>query len=114
MLGHERPEAVSPARGVVLTDLQSSIDCQRNDVDPLETPYTGSPGIVSWNRCKDQLKTKAAYVAAPSVSLYLQHIKRFATDHVASLHLTKEGHADKKRRHFQAASRYSAEALCCI
>ena len=25
MLGHERPEAVSPARGVVLTDLQSSI-----------------------------------------------------------------------------------------
>ena len=28
MLGHERPEAVSPARGVVLTDLQSSIDCQ--------------------------------------------------------------------------------------
>jgi hypothetical protein len=25
MLGHERPEAVSPARGVVITDLQSSI-----------------------------------------------------------------------------------------
>jgi hypothetical protein len=24
MLGHERPKAVSPARGVVLTDLQSS------------------------------------------------------------------------------------------
>jgi hypothetical protein len=61
---------------------------------------------------KDQLKTKATYVAAPSVSLYLQHIKRFATDHVASLNLTKEGHTDKKRRHFQAA--YSAEALCWI
>jgi hypothetical protein len=28
MLGHECPEAVSTARGVVLTDLQSSIDCQ--------------------------------------------------------------------------------------
>ena len=28
MLGHERPEAVSPARGVALADLQSSIDCQ--------------------------------------------------------------------------------------
>ena len=28
MLGHERPEAVSPTRGVVLTDVQSSIDCQ--------------------------------------------------------------------------------------
>ena len=28
MLGHERPGEVSPARGVVLTDLQSSIDCQ--------------------------------------------------------------------------------------
>jgi len=27
-LGHERPGAVSPGRGVVLTDLQSSIDCQ--------------------------------------------------------------------------------------
>jgi hypothetical protein len=27
-LGHERLEAVSPARGAVLTDLQSSIDCQ--------------------------------------------------------------------------------------
>ncbi len=28
MLGREHPEAVSPARGVVLADLQSSIDCQ--------------------------------------------------------------------------------------
>jgi hypothetical protein len=28
MLGRERPEAVSPVSGVVLTDLQSSIDCQ--------------------------------------------------------------------------------------
>jgi hypothetical protein len=28
MLGHERPAAESPARGVVLTDLQSSVDCQ--------------------------------------------------------------------------------------
>ena len=29
MLGPERPEAVSPERDVVLTDLQSSIDCQQ-------------------------------------------------------------------------------------
>ena len=28
MLGHERPEALSPGTGVVLPDLQSSIDCQ--------------------------------------------------------------------------------------
>jgi hypothetical protein len=28
MLGPERPEAVSAGRGVILTDLQSSIDCQ--------------------------------------------------------------------------------------
>ena len=28
MLGQEHPEAVSPARGVVLTDLQSYFDCQ--------------------------------------------------------------------------------------
>jgi hypothetical protein len=28
ILGPERPEAVSPGRGVVLTDLQSSSDCQ--------------------------------------------------------------------------------------
>jgi hypothetical protein len=28
MLGPERPEAVSPGRGVVLTDHQSSVDCQ--------------------------------------------------------------------------------------
>ena len=28
MLGPERPEAVSPARGVVVTDIQPSIDCQ--------------------------------------------------------------------------------------
>jgi len=28
MLGPERPEAVSPEKGTVLTDLQSSIDCR--------------------------------------------------------------------------------------
>ena len=28
ILGPERPDAVSPGRGVVLTDLQSSSDCQ--------------------------------------------------------------------------------------
>jgi hypothetical protein len=28
LLGPERPDAVSPGRGVVLADLQSSIDCQ--------------------------------------------------------------------------------------
>jgi hypothetical protein len=28
MLGPERPEAVSPERGIVVTDFQSSIDCQ--------------------------------------------------------------------------------------
>jgi len=37
MLGPERPEVVSPGRGVVLTDLQSSIDCQ----------YSLSPSLLS-------------------------------------------------------------------
>lgn len=74
----------------------------------------GTPPLdpVSWNRCKDQLKAHAAHVASPSIRLYLQHMKRFATDHVASLKLNKEGHADKKRGHFKAV--YSAEALCWI
>jgi hypothetical protein len=39
-------------------------------------------------------------------------MKRFANDHVASLKLSKEGQADKKRGNFKAA--YSAEALCLI
>jgi len=32
MLGPERPKAVSPGRGVVITDLQSSIDCQQTSL----------------------------------------------------------------------------------
>ena len=52
---------------------------------------------VSWNRCKDLLKSNAMYVAAPSVSLYLQHIKRFAGDHVASKRLLQDGPATKSR-----------------
>ena len=67
---------------------------------------------VSWNRCKDLLKSNAEYVGASSVSLYMQHIKLFAGDHVASLKLIQEGQANKKRGHFKAA--YSAEALCWI
>jgi hypothetical protein len=67
---------------------------------------------VSWNRCKDLLKSNAEYVGASSVSLYMQHIKLFAGDHVASLKLIQERQANKKRGHFKAA--YSAEALCWI
>jgi hypothetical protein len=50
------------------------------------------------------------YVAAPSVSLYMQHIKRFAGDHVASKKLLQDGPATKSRGHFKTA--YSAEHLC--
>jgi hypothetical protein len=67
---------------------------------------------VSWNRCKDLLKSNAAYVAAPSVSLYLQHLKRFAGDHVASIKLVQDKFPASKRGHFKTA--YSAEALCWV
>jgi hypothetical protein len=82
-------------------------------LDMLISSY-GTPPTdpVSWNRCKDLLKSNAAYVAAPSVSLYLQHLKRFAGDHVASKNLLHDGPAHKTRGHFKAA--YSAEALCWI
>ena len=67
---------------------------------------------VSWNRCKDLLKSSAMYVAAPSVSLYMQHIKRFAGDHVASKRLLQDGPGTKSRGggHFKTV--YSAEHLC--
>jgi len=67
---------------------------------------------VSWNRCKDLLKSNAVYVGASSVSLYMQHIKRFAGDHVVSQKLLHEGQANKNRGHFKTA--YSAEVLCWI
>jgi hypothetical protein len=51
-------------------------------------------------------------VANPSVSLYLQHIKRFAVDHVASNKLLPDGPATKSRGHFKTV--YSAEALCWV
>jgi len=66
---------------------------------------------LSRNRCKDLLKSNAAYVAAPSVSLYLQHFKRFAGDHVASTKLLQDRPAPK-RGHFKTV--YSAEALCWV
>lgn len=82
-------------------------------LDMLISSYGAPPtDPVSWNRCKDLLKSNAAYVAAPSVSLYLQHLKRFAGDHVASKNLLHDGPAHKTRGHFKAA--YSAEALCWI
>jgi len=67
---------------------------------------------VSWNRCKDLLKSNTAYVGVPSVSLYMHHINRFAGDHVALQKLLHEGQANKKRGHFKAA--FSAETLCWI
>jgi len=79
-------------------------------LDMLITSYGNPPSDpLSWNRCKDLLKSHAAYVANPSVSLYLQHIKRFAGDHVASNKLLPDGPATKSRGHFKTV--YSAEAL---
>ncbi len=81
-------------------------------LDMLIASY-GNPSSdpLSWNSCKDLLKSNAAYVAAPSVSLYLQHFKRFAGDHVASTKLLQDRPAPK-RGHFKTA--YSAEALCWV
>ncbi len=82
------------------TDQNQTI-CSHLDI--LIISYGAPPADpVSWNRCKDLLKANTAYVAAPSVSLYMQNIKHFACDHVASLKLTKEGQAGKKRGHFKA------------
>ena len=82
-------------------------------LDMLITSYGNPPSDpLSWNRCKDLLKSHAAYVANPSVSLYLQHIKRFAGDHVASKKLLPDGPATKSRGHFKTV--YSAEALCWV
>jgi len=82
-------------------------------LDMLITSYGNPPSDpLSWNRCKDLLKSHAAYVANPSVSLYLQHIKRFAADHVASKKLLPDGPATKSRGHFKTV--YSAEALCWV
>ena len=50
------------------------------------------------------------YVAAPSVSLYIQHIKRFAGDYIASKKFLQDGPATKSRGHFKTV--YSAEHLC--
>ena len=49
------------------------------------------------------------YVGAPSVSLYVQHIKCFAGDHVASKKLLHDGPVLKSKGHFKTV--YSAEAL---
>jgi len=45
-------------------------------LDMLISSY-GTPPTdpISWNRCKDLLKSNTVYVAAPSVSQYMQHIK---------------------------------------
>ena len=82
-------------------------------LDMLIASYGNPPSDpLSWNRCKDLLKSHAAYVAAPSVSLYVQHIKRFAGDYTASKKLLQDGPATKSRGHFKAV--YSAEALCWV
>jgi hypothetical protein len=82
-------------------------------LDMLISSY-GTPPTdpISWNRCKDLLKSNAVYVAAPSVSLYMQHIKRFAGDHVASKKLLHDGPVTKSRGHFKTV--YSTEALCWV
>jgi hypothetical protein len=64
---------------------------------------------ISWTRCFDSLKSEPDYIAAgPTVSLYVQYINRFATQHVDSQKLT----GVHQGGHFKAA--YSAEALCWV
>jgi hypothetical protein len=90
---------------------QNQTICSHLDIliSSYDTPPTDP---ISWNRCKDLLKSNVVYVAASSVSLYMQYIKRFAGDHVASKKLLQEGPVTKSRGHFKTV--YSAEALCWV
>jgi hypothetical protein len=75
----------------------------------LLTTYNTPNDPISWTRCLNLLRSKPAYIAAgPTVSLYVQHIDRFATKHVASKKLT----GVRQGGHFKAA--YPAEALCWV
>ena len=56
--------------------------------------------------------SNTVYVGAPSVRLYMQHIKCFTGDHVASKKLLHDGPALKSKGHFKTV--YSAEALCWV
>jgi hypothetical protein len=96
---------------------QNSAVCPQLDL--LLTTYKTLNDPISWTRCLDRLKSEPAYIAAgPKVSLYVQHIDRFATQHVASQKLTGVRQASQKPTgvrqggHFKAA--YSAEALCWV
>jgi hypothetical protein len=96
---------------------QNSAVCPQLDL--LLTTYKTLNDPISWTRCLDRLKSEPAYIAAgPTVSLYVQHIDRFATQHVASQKLTGVRQASQKPTgvrqggHFKAA--YSAEALCWV
>jgi hypothetical protein len=86
---------------------QNSAVCPQLEL--LLTTYKTLNDPISWTRCLDHLKSEPAYIAAgPTVSLYVQHIDRFATQHVASQKLT----GVRQGSHFKAA--YSAEALCWV
>jgi hypothetical protein len=75
----------------------------------LLTTYNTPNDPISWTRCLDLLKSEPAYIAAgPTVSLYVQHLDRFAMKHVASKKLT----GVRQGGHFNAA--YSAEVLCWV
>ena len=86
---------------------QNSAVCPQFDL--LLTTYKTLNDPISWTRCLDRLKSEPDYIAAgPTVSLYVQYIDRFATQHVASQKLT----GVRQGGHFKAA--YSAEALCWV
>ena len=86
---------------------QNSAVCPQFDL--LLTTYKTPNDPISWTRCLDRLKSEPDYIAAgPTVSLYVQYIDRFATQHVASQKLT----GVRQGGHFKAA--YSVEALCWI
>jgi hypothetical protein len=86
---------------------QNSAVCPQLEL--LLTTYNTPNDPVSWTRCLELLRSEPAYIAAgPTVSLYVQHIDRFATKHVASKKLT----GVRQGGHFKAA--YSAEALCWV
>ena len=86
---------------------QNSAVCPQLEL--LLTTYNTPTDSISWTRCLDLFRSEPTYIAAgPTVSLYVQHIDRFATKHVASKKLT----GVRQVGHFKSA--YSAESLCWV
>ena len=102
MLGPERPEAVSPARGVVLTDLQSSIDCQYTSLS-LSHTHTPSPCSTSYSLLP--LEATRASVHDVKTERARSHNKRDNTSTQYMLYITQYMFCQSVRLRWSRASR---------